>query len=102
MKADAHRCQRGNARRKAATRASGAARQRVYRARQHNRERVYRVGAGEIVHAALVARSIDAGLSVEAAEREGRNPQKVSVDLTEVLLQWAQRYLAERKKMRDA
>ena len=60
-------------------------RQRAYRARHRNSERVYAVRAGEIVHQALVARSIDAGLSVEAAERDSRSRAKVSADLTEIL-----------------
>ena len=77
-------------------------RQRAYRARQRNGERVYPVRAGEVVHQALVARNIDAGLSVEAAERDARTRARVGRDLDEVVLEWAKRYLAERKKNRDA
>lgn len=69
-----------------------------HRARQRNGERVYPVRAGETVHEALIARSIDAGLSAGAAERDACNRNKISADLADIIVEWARRYLNERTR----
>jgi hypothetical protein len=67
------------------------------RARERKHEKLYKVRAGEVVLDAVVARSIDGGLAAEAAERDSLDPRKVSVDLSDILTQWALNYLKERK-----
>jgi hypothetical protein len=57
---------------------------------------VYAVHASPIVIEALIARSEDAGLSAERAERDSRNPEKVGIDLADVLTEWARQYLKNR------
>jgi hypothetical protein len=68
------------------------------RARERKGERIYSVCIGETGHEALIARSIDAGLSVETAERDARDRVKVSRDLGELFSEWANHYLAARRK----
>jgi hypothetical protein len=68
------------------------------RSRQRKGIRLYTIRAGEVVHEAIKARSLDAGFPVEAAEREACNPTKVAADLTNVVEQWALKYLRERHR----
>jgi hypothetical protein len=67
------------------------------RARVHKHIKLHKIRAGEIVYEALKARSIDAGMTEEAAERATRDRKKVDADLTGIVLQWARHYLAERE-----
>ncbi|MCA1415288.1 hypothetical protein I6F30_29775 [Bradyrhizobium sp. NBAIM20] len=68
------------------------------RARERKHQKLYNVHADEVVLDAVIAHSIDAGLSVDAAERDARNRKKVSADLSEIIRQWARNYLRERKR----
>ena len=46
---------------------------------------------------ALIARSVDGGMTEEMAERAARNSKKVAADLAVIDVQWAQLYLAKRQ-----
>ena len=67
------------------------------RARESKHVKLHTVRAGETVYEALKARNLDARMTPEAAERATRDRAKVNRDLTEIVLQWARHYLAERQ-----
>jgi hypothetical protein len=77
--------------------------------RKARNARAYRLRSGDpvigirvrpIVFDALIAQGIDSGLAESAAEAESRNRVRVAVLLDEILTQWGERYLAERKRHR--
>ncbi|MET4313544.1 hypothetical protein [Bradyrhizobium sp. RT4b] len=67
------------------------------RARERKHIKLRTVRVGEIVHEAMTFRNIDGGMSPEAAERATRDRKKADADLTEIVLQWARKYLTERQ-----
>ncbi len=78
-------------------RAAREDRRRRYRKRQAAGVGVYAVEASPVVLEALIERSKDGGLSEEAAESESRDRAAVARDLSAIVLEWARRYLREKR-----
>jgi hypothetical protein len=73
-------------------------RERKRRQRQRQGDGIKHVAVyyGPVVVEALIARSRDAGMTEEKADRAARSAKQVAADLANILHQWASRYLAER------
>jgi hypothetical protein len=68
------------------------------RARESDGVKRSTIDCGAVVIEALIAQAEDAGMTEEEAGRESRNRKKVAANLTDVVEQWALKYLRERAR----